>query len=70
MNEPNVPLQKFKIRCYLNKKMVKYDLFLEAKYNFDTNCVALSVQKIPILVGFTWSDVDFVCKVTLFKLRH
>ena len=50
--------------------MVKYDLFLEAKYNFDTNCVALSVQKIPILVGFTWSDVDFVCKVTLFKLRH
>ena len=52
------------------KKMVKYDLFLEAKYNFDTNCVALSVQKIPILVGFTWSDVDFVCKVTVFKLRH
>lgn len=46
MNEPNVPLQKFKIRCYLNKKMVKYDLFLEAKYNFDTNCVALSVQKV------------------------
>ena len=26
--------------------MVKYDLFLETKYNFDTNCVALSVQKV------------------------